>query len=111
MQELRGGLKPWGIAASLPCACRGSAVTCVCVPLALPPAQWNTGAEAYRRTELGPELTIVRKINLPSGGSLEVQDCTGRTVSAERERVASDGLPAGAERQVGDSVSAPIPDT
>ncbi|KAL4440366.1 hypothetical protein ABPG75_003367 [Micractinium tetrahymenae] len=41
---------------------------------------WNTGAEAFRRAELGPELTVVRKINLPSGGSHEIQDCKGRTV-------------------------------
>lgn len=44
-------------------------------------AQWNTGLEAYRRAELGPEVTVVWKMNRPSGASREVQDCRGRTVS------------------------------
>lgn len=57
-------------------------------------AQWNTGPEAYRRDELGPELTVVRKINLPSGGSYEIQDCKGRPVGAQKTRCCP-GLAAG----------------
>ena len=42
---------------------------------------WNAGADAYRRAELGPEVTVVRRINATSGGSFEVLDHTGRVVS------------------------------
>jgi hypothetical protein len=42
---------------------------------------WNAGADAYRRAELGPEVTVVRRINASSRGSFEVLDHTGRVVS------------------------------
>ncbi|EFN53934.1 hypothetical protein CHLNCDRAFT_58396 [Chlorella variabilis] len=39
---------------------------------------WNTGPEAYRRSLLGPEVTVVRKINDTTGGGYEILDCKGR---------------------------------
>ena len=43
---------------------------------------WNTGADAYRRAELGPQLTAVRRINASgAGGGFELLDHTGRVVS------------------------------
>ena len=44
---------------------------------------WNCGPDAYRRAELGPEITVVRKINSTTGGGFEVLDCAGRTVRAQ----------------------------
>lgn len=44
------------------------------------PAQWNTGPEAYRRAELGPQLTVVRRIEPTGGGGFELLDCEGRVV-------------------------------
>lgn len=53
-------------------------------PSALPSAQWNTGPEAYRRSLLGPEVTVVRKINDTTGGGYEILDCKGRLVGGLR---------------------------
>ncbi|KAI7843604.1 hypothetical protein COHA_002846 [Chlorella ohadii] len=39
---------------------------------------WNTGPDAYRRSELGPKATIVRRFSATGTSSFEVLDCTGR---------------------------------
>lgn len=58
--------------ASLPHAC--TCPTCSC-------PQWNTGPDAYRRAELGPTITVVRRINANTGGGFEILDHNGRVVS------------------------------
>ncbi|KAI3431453.1 hypothetical protein D9Q98_004505 [Chlorella vulgaris] len=49
---------------------------------------WNTGPDAYKRSLLGPELTVVRKINATSGGATEVLDCQGRPALRGAQAVA-----------------------
>lgn len=52
------------------------------LPCPAPSRQWNTGPYAFRRDLLGPELTVVRRINKGTGGgSVEVLDAAGRVVS------------------------------
>lgn len=53
----------------------------------VPSLQWNTGPDAYRRSELGPKATIVRRFSSTGTSSSEVLDCTGRVVSCRPSKL------------------------